>query len=105
MDSLLSSQSTYNQSEITTRLIRIGELVRDHVLDQLRRESAESLSAVAFESAADKIYVIDRSVETVLLPALEEELQPLISFALICEGVNNEEPLAFPAGTPIDQCQ
>jgi hypothetical protein len=105
MNSLPSSQSSYNHSEISTRLIRIGELVRDHVLDQLRHESAESLSAVAFETAADKIYVIDRSVETILLPALAEQLQPLISFALICEGVNNEEPLAFPAGTPIDQCQ
>jgi hypothetical protein len=98
-------QSLIDHSEIRNRLIRIGELVREHVLKQLRSESTESLSAVAFETAADKIYVIDRSVETVLLPALASELQPLISFALICEGVNNEKPLAFPAGTPIDQCQ
>jgi hypothetical protein len=90
---------------ITERLIRVGERVREHVLNQLRQESAESLSAIAFETAADKIYVIDRSVETVLLPALAEELQPVISFALICEGVNDEKPLAFPAGTPIDMCQ
>jgi hypothetical protein len=91
--------------KIAERLIHIGERVRDHVLNQLRQESAESLSAIAFETAADKIYVIDRSVETVLLPALAEELQPLLSFALICEGVNDEKPLSFPAGTPIDQCQ
>jgi hypothetical protein len=90
---------------ITERLIRVGERVREHVLNQLRQESAESLSAIAFETAADKIYVIDRSVETVLLPALAEELQPVISFALICEGVNDEKPLAFPAATPIDMCQ
>src|SRR5262245_6907901 len=105
MNSLLSSQSSYDHSEIAIRLIRIGEFVREHVLNQLRRESAESLSAVAFETAADKIYVIDRSVETVLLPILAQELESLISFALICEGVNNEKALAFPAGTPIDQCQ
>jgi hypothetical protein len=96
---------SYDREEVGRRLARIGEIVRDHVLDELRQQSAESLSAIAFESPADKIYVIDRSVETVLLPALAEELQPVVSFALICEGVNDEKPLAFPAGTPIDRCQ
>jgi hypothetical protein len=96
---------TYDYQEARVRLARIGELIRDHVLNELRRQSTESLSALAFETAADKIYVIDRSVETVLLPALVEELQPIVSFALICEGVNDEKPLAFPAGTPIDRCQ
>lgn len=90
--------------EIKRRLVRVGEVVRDHVLTELRRQSTETLSAVAFETAADKIYVIDRSVETVMLPALAAELEPILSFALICEGVNDEQPLAFPAGTPIDQC-
>lgn len=91
--------------EIRRGLVRIGECVRDHVLKELRQQSSESLSAIAFETAADKIYVIDRSVETILLPALVEHLQPLTSFVLICEGVNDEQPLAFPADLPIDQCQ
>lgn len=96
---------SYDHEEVMRRLIRVGEIVRDHVLDELRRQSSESLSAIAFESPADKIYAIDRSVETVLLPALVEHLQPAVSFALICEGVNDERPLAFPAETPIDECQ
>ena len=91
--------------DVKRRLVIIGELVRDHVLAELRQQSAESLSAIAFETAADKIYVIDRSVETILLPALAEHLQPILSFALICEGVNDEQPLAFPADLPIEQCQ
>src|SRR5262249_19188807 len=37
--------------------------------------------------------------------ALVQRLQPAVSFALICEGVNDEQPLAFPEGTPIDECQ
>ena len=57
------------------------------------------------ETAADKIYSIDRSVETVLLPALREELQPILSFVLICEGVNDEQPLAFPSGIAMEECQ
>ena len=91
--------------DVKRRLVIIGELVRDHVLAELRQQSAESLSAIAFETAADKIYVIDRSVETILLPALAEHLQPILSFALICEGVNDEQPMAFPADLPIEQCQ
>jgi fructose-1,6-bisphosphatase/inositol monophosphatase family enzyme len=91
--------------EICRRLVRVGERVRDHSLEELRRQSAEELSAVAFESPADKIYVIDRAVENVLLPALAEELAPALSFVLICEGVNDEKPLPFPAGTPTDECE
>ena len=82
--------------EISRRLVRVGERVRDHSLHELRRQSAEELSAVAFESPADKIYVIDRAVENILLPALAEVLAPVLSFVLICEGVNDEEPLPFP---------
>ena len=95
----------YDREEISRRLATVGEIARDHVLTELRRQSSESLSAIAFETPADKIYVIDRSVETALLPALVEHLQPALSFALICEGVNDEQPLAFPAGTPIDETQ
>lgn len=95
----------FNPEEIRRGLVRIGECVRDHVLSELRQQSADSLSAIAFETAADKIYVIDRSVETILLPALVEHLQPLTSFVLICEGVNDEQPLAFPAELPIEKCQ
>src|SRR5512145_2930327 len=95
----------YDCEEVARRLATVGAVARDHVLNELRRQSSESLSAVVFESAADKIYVIDRSVETALLPALVEHLQPELSFALICEGVNDEQPLAFPAGTPIDECR
>ena len=94
-----------NYNEIQSRLIRVGERVQVHVLAELRKQSAEDLSAVAFHSAADTIYEIDRSVEEVLLPALREELEPLISFALVCEGVNDEQPLAFPAGKPLDECE
>ncbi len=94
-----------NYHEIQSRLIRVGERVQEHVLAELRKQSAEALSAVAFHSAADTIYEIDRSVEEVLLPALREELEPLISFALVCEGVNDEQPLAFPADKPLDECE
>src|SRR5262245_8651318 len=99
------SLMSYDCEEVAQRMASVGAIVRDHVMQELRRQSSESLSAIAFETAADKIYVIDRSVETVLLPALVEHLEPAISFALICEGVNDERPLIFPAGTPIDKAQ
>lgn len=93
-----------NLSEVRKRLVTVGELVRDHVLTELRQQSTEDLSAVAFHSAADTIYEIDRSVESVLLPALQEHLAPLTSFVLICEGVNDEAPLPFPANCALDAC-
>ena len=71
----------------------------------MRRQTTEDLSAVAFHSAADTIYEIDRSVETILLPALQKHLAPLASFVLICEGVNDEQPLAFPADCSLDACE
>lgn len=95
----------FDLNEVRKRLIRVGELVRDHVLAELRRQSTETLSAVAFHSAADTIYEIDRSVESVLLPALQEQIAPLVSFVLICEGVNDEQPLPFPAGRAMDDCE
>src|SRR5262244_520180 len=94
-----------SREALARRFASICEIVRGYVLREPRRQSSESLSALAFATAADKIYVIDRSVETVLLPALLEHLQPAVSFALICEGVNDEQPLAFPEGTPIDECR
>jgi fructose-1,6-bisphosphatase/inositol monophosphatase family enzyme len=95
----------YDLNEVRKRLVIVGERVRDHVLEELRQQSSDALSAVAFHSAADTIYEIDRSVETVLLPALQEHLAPLVSFVLICEGVNDEQPLPFPAGYAMDDCE
>lgn len=94
----------YDLDDLRHRLVRVGETVRDHALTQLRDQSTESLSTIAFETAADKIYQIDRAVETVLIPALAAELAPAISFALICEGVNDEKPLAFPANIAVEDC-
>jgi fructose-1,6-bisphosphatase/inositol monophosphatase family enzyme len=103
-EEIVSDSSTYNSEAVRCALIRVGERVRDQVLKELRRQSTDALSEVAFESQADKIYVIDHVVEDVLLAALAEELQPALSFALICEGVNDEQPLAFPAGLAVEQC-
>jgi fructose-1,6-bisphosphatase/inositol monophosphatase family enzyme len=94
----------FHHEEVRRRLARVAERMRDHVLAELREQSAETLSAVAFQSPSDTIFAIDRSVEGVLLPALAAELQPALSFVLVCEGVNHDEPLAFPAGTPFEEC-
>ena len=66
---------TYDREEVARRLATVGEIARDHVLSELRRQSSESLSTIAFETAADKVYVIDRSVEAALLPALEDAIR------------------------------
>ncbi len=90
--------------DLRERLCYVGEIVRDHALAVLRQNSAATLATVAFESPADKIYQIDAEIEEVLLATLDAELAPAISFALICEGINNEQPLPFPSDCPLEQC-
>jgi hypothetical protein len=90
--------------DIRERLAYVGEIVRDHALMVMRQNSAETLSTIAFETPADKIYAIDSAVEEVLLSTLDSELAPAISFALICEGINNDQPLPFPSDCPLEYC-
>lgn len=94
----------HDLDDLRRRLTRVGEMVRNHTLMLLRENSAETLSTIAYETAADKIYAIDSAVEEVLLSTLASELAPAISFALICEGINDEEPLPFPSGCPLESC-
>ncbi|MEY4166602.1 MAG: hypothetical protein RIR52_426 [Acidobacteriota bacterium] len=90
--------------DIRERLAYVGEIVRDYALAELRKQSPASLSSVTRESPSDKIYAIDSVIEETLISTLESELEPAISFALICEGVNNEEPLTFPRSYPVEEC-
>jgi len=92
------STAPYDPLEVARRLRRVAERVRDHTLGELRGRSHESLAAIVHESAGDTIFAIDREVEDVLLPALEEELAPLVPFTLVCEGLEGDEPLTFPRG-------
>jgi len=91
-------------NDIRERLSYVGEIVRDYALAELRRQSAASLSVVTSESPSDKIYAIDSTVEETLLSTLESELEPAISFALICEGINDELPLPFPRHYHVADC-
>ncbi|NDD63471.1 MAG: hypothetical protein EBZ36_05780 [Acidobacteria bacterium] len=90
--------------DIRERLSYVGEIVRDYALAELRRQPTASLSAITHVSPSDKIYAIDSAIEDTLISTLESELAPAISFALICEGINNEEPLTFPREYPVEEC-
>ena len=98
------SAPAYDRHDVAARLRQVAERVRDHTLGELRARSPESLSAVAHESPADTIYAIDREVEDVLLPALDELLAPTVSFVLVCEGLEEGPAITFPRGTAPERC-
>lgn len=90
--------------DIRERLAYVGEIVRDYALAELRRRTAADLSVITSVSPSDKIYAIDSAIEETLISTLESELAPVLSFALICEGVNDERPLPFPRDYPVEEC-
>jgi hypothetical protein len=96
----------YDPARVCEQIRCIHQAMQAHLIRQLREQSVEALSGVADETPSDLIYHIDRSVEEVLLRGLAEELAPHLSFVLICEGIGESgDPLTFPSGTPIDECQ
>lgn len=96
----------FDRTLVAERIRRIHQAMQAHLSRQLRGQSTEALSRVVGECPSDLIYHIDRSVEGVLLQGLVEELAPVLSFVLICEGIGESgHPLTFPEGTPVDRCQ
>ncbi|MGV3540578.1 MAG: inositol monophosphatase family protein [Rufibacter sp.] len=86
-------------------LCQIGEAVCRKVHQALREQSIEERSAVHFEGADDTIYQIDRDVEQVLVPLLEEHAQTLGGVVLIAEGIGEDEEdgLVLPASITSEQ--
>jgi len=80
-------------------LCQIGEAVCRKVHQALREQSIEERSAVHFEGADDTIYQIDRDVEDIIVPLLEQHASALGGVVLIAEGIGEdaEDGLVLPA--------
>jgi hypothetical protein len=76
-------------------LQRAGAAVRDKVYAQLRQQDIEVLSTVYREGKEDTIYQIDRQVEEILLPVLEQEAERVGGFFLMAEGIGDAETGIF----------
>ncbi|MBI1391000.1 MAG: hypothetical protein GC154_21435 [bacterium] len=93
------NKAEHNHNKIQSLLFRTGVKVRERLLRSLREQSQDERAAVAAETREDTIFQIDRDVEDVILPVLEDGAAEAGGLVLIAEGIGEDEPLVFPAGT------
>lgn len=93
------NSNTINHQRIKEVLIEIGLAVCEKVHSSLYEQSVEQRSAIFEEGEDDTIYQIDRDVEEIIVPFIEQYAEELEGIILIAEGISHaEDPLVFPKG-------
>jgi fructose-1,6-bisphosphatase/inositol monophosphatase family enzyme len=82
-------------------LCRLGETIRDRVMEARLRSSPEELSAVAGVTAADTIYAVDRVGEEAILGWFAAHWSAAEPVEVVMEGLEDGETLTFPRGTAV----
>lgn len=82
-------------------LCALGEAIRNQVLRARGVSAIDELSAVAGETAADTIYHVDRISEEVIREWFAQHWPAEMPVEVVMEGLQDEEPLTYPAGTPV----
>lgn len=86
-------------------LLETGRKVTDRVRKSVQSQTVEQLSSVYKIDAADTIFQIDRDVEEVFVPYLDEEAEALGGIWLIAEGVGEEtNGMGLPIGRAKEDC-
>ncbi len=87
-------------------LLETGRLVADRVRQSVQNQTVEQLSSVWKIDAADTIFKIDRDVEEVFVPYLNQEAERLGGIWLIAEGVGEETGgIGLPFGRKQSECK
>ena len=79
-----------NHEKVLELLKKVGEAVCDKVTHSLRTQSVEQLSGVHKNEETDVIYNIDRDVEEIIVPMLEQYASELGGIVLLAEGIGDE---------------
>lgn len=79
-----------NHEKVLELLKKVGEAVCDKVTHSLRTQSLEQLSGVHKSEETDVIYNIDRDVEEIIVPMLEQYATELGGIVLLAEGIGDE---------------
>ena len=82
-------------------LCRLGEAIRDRVLEARARAGVAGLSAVACVTAADTIYAVDRIGEAAIVEWFAMQWPAAEPVEIVMEGLEDGESLTFPRGTPV----
>lgn len=81
--------------------------LQDHLLQRIlvaRAEAApDALATVAAHTAADTLYEIDRITDATILQWLAASWPANQPVQLVMEGIEDDQPLTFPSGTPVDR--
>lgn len=88
------------------RARRLLCLLQDHIRDTLigaRRRQAGRFARVVAVTAADTIYHIDRLSEHAILDWFARHWPKAWPVEVVMEGLEDGEPVTFPAGTPVDR--
>ncbi|MDF9797019.1 hypothetical protein OKW21_002282 [Catalinimonas alkaloidigena] len=87
-----------NHEEVQRLLSTIGNAVCDYVYQSLQDNEHTELREVAEETKEDTIYKIDKDVEKIIIPLLEENAKALGGIKLIAEGLSSEkDKYVFPS--------
>ena len=82
-------------------LCRLGDTIRDRLIEARAQASAAELSAAAAVTAADTIYVIDRIGEAVIVEWFAAHWPAAEPVEVVMEGLADGETLTFPRGTAV----
>lgn len=72
-------------------LLHIGKSVGNHLIEQVRQQSSEYLSAVQETTQADHIFTIDKHAEEIIVPILKQYAGELGGVQLLAEGIGDEK--------------
>jgi fructose-1,6-bisphosphatase/inositol monophosphatase family enzyme len=86
-------------------LLQLGDSVRNKLVQArlAASESGDALAKISRESAADTIYEIDRISEEAIVSWFAEHWPKNVPIELVMEGVEPNEPVTIPHGTPVEQ--
>ncbi|HOL93227.1 MAG TPA: inositol monophosphatase family protein [bacterium] len=87
-----------NSYAVKDFLCDMGLRVCLHVRQAFQFQSVEERAAVHSESSDDTIYQIDRDVEDIIVPLLEEKARSFGGIVLIAEGMDETNRLVLPRG-------
>jgi len=83
-------------------LCRLGDAIRDRIVEARASSTTEELAGVAEVTAADTIYRIDMVGEAAIVAWFGATWPASMPVEVVMEGLEGHGPLTFPAGIPVD---
>jgi hypothetical protein len=102
--SLLSIVPTLPKKPVLEKLRRLLCSLQDHIRDEIaasRKQHSRHFAEIASVTKADTIYQVDKVSERAIFSWFEKHWPKNLPVQLVMEGVEDDEEVTFPAGTPL----